>query len=64
MSQKFKPAKRAFRVCGAYADSFFFCRGYCQQLDTHVPTATVREALLFSAMLRQPKSVSLAEKEA
>ncbi|CCM02003.1 uncharacterized protein FIBRA_04077 [Fibroporia radiculosa] len=38
--------------------------GYVQQMDTHLPTATVREALLFSAQLRQPASVSLAEKEA
>ncbi|KAF5329467.1 hypothetical protein D9619_009293 [Psilocybe cf. subviscida] len=38
--------------------------GYCQQMDTHVPTSTVREALLFSAKLRQPPSVPIAEKEA
>ncbi|KAG5644208.1 hypothetical protein DXG03_008871 [Asterophora parasitica] len=38
--------------------------GYCQQMDTHVPTDTVREALLFSAALRQPASVPAAEKEA
>lgn len=38
--------------------------GYVQQMDTHVPTATVREALLFSAKMRQPASVPLAEKEA
>ncbi|KAG6908741.1 hypothetical protein DXG01_003445 [Tephrocybe rancida] len=38
--------------------------GYCQQMDTHTPTDTVREALLFSASLRQPASVSMAEKEA
>ncbi|KAH7929251.1 hypothetical protein BV22DRAFT_1192162 [Leucogyrophana mollusca] len=38
--------------------------GYCQQMDTHIPQTTVREALLFSAKLRQPQSVSLAEKEA
>ncbi|KAG1745100.1 ABC-2 type transporter-domain-containing protein [Suillus paluster] len=38
--------------------------GYCQQLDTHLLEATVREALLFSANLRQPQSVPLAEKEA
>jgi len=44
--------------------SFFVCSGYCQQMDTHVPTDTVREALLFSAKLRQPASVPLAEKEA
>ncbi|KUJ11528.1 AtrD, ABC-transporter [Mollisia scopiformis] len=28
--------------------------GYVQQADIHVPTATVREALVFSAVLRQP----------
>ncbi|KAJ3538407.1 hypothetical protein NM688_g6524 [Phlebia brevispora] len=38
--------------------------GYCQQADTHVPTLTVRESLLFSARLRQPKSVPDSEKEA
>ncbi|KAI6145202.1 ABC-2 type transporter-domain-containing protein [Pisolithus tinctorius] len=38
--------------------------GYCQQMDTHLPEATVREALLFSAKLRQPESVPLEEKEA
>lgn len=36
--------------------------GYCQQQDTHLATATVREALQFSARLRQPASVSDAEK--
>ncbi|KAJ3515824.1 hypothetical protein NLJ89_g1517 [Agrocybe chaxingu] len=38
--------------------------GYCQQLDTHLPRTTIREALLFSAKLRQPTSVPLSEKEA
>ncbi|KAH9911829.1 YDR011Wp-like protein, partial [Epithele typhae] len=38
--------------------------GYCQQMDTHLHTATVREALLFSACLRQPREVPLAEKAA
>ena len=33
-------------------------------MDTHQPTATVREALLFSACLRQPKEVPLEEKKA
>lgn len=28
--------------------------GYVQQEDVHLPTATVREALEFSALLRQP----------
>ncbi len=36
--------------------------GYVQQQDLHLETTTVREALRFSAMLRQPKSVSKAEK--
>ncbi|KAK6996716.1 pleiotropic drug resistance ABC transporter [Favolaschia claudopus] len=38
--------------------------GYVQQMDTHVPTDTVRDALLFSAKLRQPASVPWAEKVA
>ncbi|THH12068.1 hypothetical protein EW145_g234 [Phellinidium pouzarii] len=38
--------------------------GYCQQMDTHLAQSTVREALLFSAKLRQPRSVPVAEKEA
>ncbi|KAF8153344.1 pleiotropic drug resistance ABC transporter [Crassisporium funariophilum] len=38
--------------------------GYCQQMDTHVPLTTVREALVFSARLRQPKSVPTSEKDA
>ncbi|KAG5984504.1 hypothetical protein E4U55_004497 [Claviceps digitariae] len=36
--------------------------GYVQQQDLHLETATVRESLRFSAMLRQPKSVSKKEK--
>jgi len=38
--------------------------GYCQQMDTHVPLTTVREALVFSARLRQPSSVPTSEKDA
>ena len=38
--------------------------GYVQQMDSLVPTTTVREALLFPSKLRQPSSVPLAEKEA
>jgi ATP-binding cassette subfamily G (WHITE) protein 2 (SNQ2) len=38
--------------------------GYCQQMDTHVSLTTVREALRFSARLRQPASVPTAEKDA
>ncbi|QSZ33671.1 hypothetical protein DSL72_005242 [Monilinia vaccinii-corymbosi] len=36
--------------------------GYVQQQDLHLETTTVREALRFSAMLRQPASVSKKEK--
>ena len=36
--------------------------GYCQQMDIHLETSTVREALRFSAVLRQPASVSRGEK--
>ncbi|KAI1622446.1 ABC-2 type transporter-domain-containing protein [Exophiala viscosa] len=38
--------------------------GYVQQQDLHLATTTVREALQFSAMLRQPKTVSREEKNA
>ncbi|PPQ79035.1 hypothetical protein CVT25_002344 [Psilocybe cyanescens] len=38
--------------------------GYCQQMDTHVPMTTVREALKLSARLRQPSSVAISEKDA
>jgi ABC-type multidrug transport system ATPase subunit len=38
--------------------------GYVQQQDLHLDTATVRESLRFSAMLRQPASVSVEEKYA
>jgi ATP-binding cassette subfamily G (WHITE) protein 2 (PDR) len=36
--------------------------GYVQQQDLHLETSTVREALRFSAMLRQPKEVPQQEK--
>lgn len=36
--------------------------GYVQQSDIHLHTATVREALQFSALLRQPKSVPRTQK--
>ncbi|KAJ5691769.1 hypothetical protein N7462_001192 [Penicillium macrosclerotiorum] len=42
--------------------SFQRTTGYCEQLDVHEKTATVREALIFSALLRQPSSVSHEEK--
>ncbi|RDW75194.1 AtrD-1 [Coleophoma cylindrospora] len=36
--------------------------GYVQQQDLHLATSTVREALNFSALLRQPKATPRAEK--
>lgn len=42
--------------------SFQRSAGYCEQLDVHEPFATVREALEFSALLRQPRSVPRDEK--
>ncbi|KIX92790.1 uncharacterized protein Z520_11453 [Fonsecaea multimorphosa CBS 102226] len=37
--------------------SFQRTTGYVQQQDLHMPTSTVREALRFSALLRQPASI-------
>ncbi|KAI8997800.1 ABC-2 type transporter-domain-containing protein [Pilobolus umbonatus] len=37
--------------------------GYCEQMDIHQPMATVREALRFSAYLRQPADVPKEEKD-
>lgn len=50
-------------VNGRPLDSSFQRKiGYVQQQDLHLETTTVREALRFSAMLRQPKEVSKKEK--
>ncbi|GAA5859124.1 hypothetical protein JCM8547_004012 [Rhodosporidiobolus lusitaniae] len=43
-------------------DSFQRKTGYVQQQDLHLETATVRESLQFSALLRQPASVPREEK--
>lgn len=42
--------------------SFQRSAGYCEQLDIHEPLATVREALEFSALLRQPRHIRKEEK--
>ncbi|CEI61328.1 Brefeldin A resistance protein [Fusarium venenatum] len=44
--------------------SFQRATGFAEQMDIHEPTATVREALQFSALLRQPQEVSKEEKMA
>ncbi|KAI9051036.1 hypothetical protein LZ554_005144 [Drepanopeziza brunnea f. sp. 'monogermtubi'] len=36
--------------------------GFCEQMDLHDETATIREALEFSAILRQDRSIPKAEK--
>ncbi|KAI9152190.1 ABC multidrug transporter A-1 [Paramyrothecium foliicola] len=51
------------RVDGCFRDSSFQRKtGYAQQQDLHLPTTTVREALEFSALLRQPPRYSREEK--
>ncbi|KAJ2437842.1 ATP-binding cassette transporter snq2, partial [Coemansia sp. RSA 2440] len=45
------------------ARSFRRSTGYAEQLDVHAPLVTVREALRFSAYLRQEASVPDAEKD-
>jgi ATP-binding cassette subfamily G (WHITE) protein 2 (SNQ2) len=42
--------------------SFQRSTGFAEQMDVHESTATVREALQFSAKLRQPKETPLQEK--
>ncbi|KAL5349619.1 Multidrug resistance protein [Pseudogymnoascus australis] len=50
-------------VDGRQRDSGFQRKtGYVQQQDLHLATSTVREALTFSALLRQPKATPTNEK--
>ncbi|KIW66263.1 hypothetical protein PV04_08462 [Phialophora macrospora] len=42
--------------------SFQRATGFAEQMDIHEPTSTVREALQFSALLRQPREVPVEEK--
>ncbi|KAG8532231.1 uncharacterized protein KY384_003872 [Bacidia gigantensis] len=42
--------------------SFQRATGFAEQMDIHEPTATIREALRFSALLRQPNEVPIEEK--
>ncbi|EXL39730.1 hypothetical protein FOCG_17666 [Fusarium oxysporum f. sp. radicis-lycopersici 26381] len=43
-------------------ESFKSDVGYVQQQDVHLETSTVREALQFSAMLRQPRDIPIRQK--
>ncbi len=55
----------AMRVDGvARGAAFQRTPGYVQQQDVHLATSTVREALQFSAQLRQPHAVATADKHA
>jgi ATP-binding cassette, subfamily G (WHITE), member 2, PDR len=45
-------------------NSFQRNTGYVQQQDLHLQTSTVREALMFSARLRQSRTVPDSEKAA
>ena len=63
ISKRKRELEHPFVIC-ADSDVPGYRRGYVQQMDTHLAQATVREALLFSAKLRQPPSVPLKEKEA
>jgi ATP-binding cassette subfamily G (WHITE) protein 2 (SNQ2) len=57
--------KGEMRMAGRPLDpTFSRSCGFCMQQDVHEPTATIREALQFSAKLRQPASVSIKRKEA
>ncbi|CBF82934.1 hypothetical protein AN3329.2 [Aspergillus nidulans FGSC A4] len=42
--------------------SFQRSAGYCEQLDVHEPLSTVREALEFSALLRQSRDTPVVQK--
>jgi ATP-binding cassette, subfamily G (WHITE), member 2, SNQ2 len=44
--------------------SFQRSAGYCEQMDVHEGTSTVKEALIFSARLRQPRDTLTKRKSA
>ncbi|KAI9314279.1 ABC-2 type transporter-domain-containing protein [Dichotomocladium elegans] len=48
----------------ALMNDFERITGYCEQMDIHQPAVTVREAMRFSAYLRQDSQVPQAEKDA
>ncbi|KAG9038328.1 hypothetical protein FRB95_001740 [Tulasnella sp. JGI-2019a] len=48
---------------GTLSTSFARETAYAEQMDVHEPTTTVREAMRFSAYLRQPYTVSQEEKD-
>ncbi|KAH7214361.1 ABC-2 type transporter-domain-containing protein [Fusarium oxysporum] len=61
--------KDAGEICGSIlidgkpqGISFQRMTGYCEQMDVHEATSTVKEALVFSAVLRQPRDIPHEEK--
>jgi len=58
----------SFSVSDLYAQITMTCScvlivlGFCEQMDLHDGTATIREALEFSAILRQDRNISRADK--
>ncbi|KAI9314324.1 ABC-2 type transporter-domain-containing protein [Dichotomocladium elegans] len=47
----------------ALMNDFERITGYCEQMDIHQPAVTVREAMRFSAYLRQDKDIPQSEKD-
>lgn len=43
-------------------ETFARISGYCEQNDIHSPQVTVKESLIYSVFLRQPKEVNNEEK--
>ena len=60
---KFGTVRGSFLINGQPLPlSFQRATGFAEQQDIHEPTTTVREAMRFSALLRQPKEVPVQEK--
>ncbi|KAI8140373.1 ABC-2 type transporter-domain-containing protein [Fennellomyces sp. T-0311] len=55
---------RVYLNSEALMSDFERITGYCEQIDIHQPAATVREAMQFSAYLRQSSDVPKTEKDA
>ncbi len=65
LSQRLPTATGTFEIDGKPLPSAFQrLAGFCEQGDIHDEFSTVREALRFSALLRQPSSISKEDKNA